>query len=452
MDILKKLTIGDRWVLRSDMNCEEPFKVINIDTGLVLNLSRALFILLKLFARNAISISDLIVFLEKNNIVTELDNFLSIVQEYSHLNLLQTSNSIQDRFFSTNTLKSDLEITDTPENVEIHFTHKCNLACRHCFQSSSPTSSKFHEISKTSWTQIFNNLEYYNVYNIILSGGEPLYYAEFNTLFSEIVYKRLRFNILTNGIGVNKDNCKLLSKPNVKLTISMDGYNSELHDFLRGKGAYAKLIQSIKLLLSVNAKINISYTIHRKNYKYIEEFIDFALGMKIKSVGFLLIDPLGRANNNSYLLFNYDEMNEITNSISKLKEKFKGKIHIEYTDPMSLNVGNEKSKIISCSAGTNRIAIDPNGIIYPCAMAFGEEELIIGNAVDDNLKEIWEKSAKWNLFRGGISVDEIEGCCNCKLKEACSLKNCRLKSYQESKNMYGKPIGCQYDRIQNESY
>ncbi len=449
MEYYSKWTLGKRWVLRKDIHTFQKYRAINIDSGLSLTLSKPLFYLLKIFANNSISFAELNEYLSKNNIHIELDQFYNIVNKYKKTCLLEKGLNITKLFFESNIDKAAIPITTTPENVEIHFTHKCNLACKHCFQLSSPTSNLFKEISKDEWVRIFTQLERYNTYNIVLSGGEPMFYSEFDSLINDIVEKRLRFNILTNGIKVNSNNISALCRSNVELTISVDGHNALTHDFLRGKGAFDKVSESLIKLCSGGAKVHLSYTIHRKNYMYIKDFLNFAIGHGIKSVGFLLIDPLGRAEQNSDLLFTSTEMNKITENIENLKLIYSSNINILYTDPIALNVGEAFSDIISCSAGTNRFAIDPSGIMYPCAMAFGEKEFQLADLKKEDIQQIWKDKDKWSLFRGTVKMDDIKGCRECALKNQCTLKNCRLKSYRKNKDFYARPIGCKLERFCN---
>jgi|AGTN01.1.fsa_nt_gi radical SAM additional 4Fe4S-binding domain len=441
----RKWILKDCWVLRNDPQYIEQYRAIDIKNGLILSISRSLYYLLKCFSENCLSFEDLNNYLKSKKQNIDISSFFQIVEKYSFLELF-TTQSIKKRFFVNYQIESKVPVTNTPENVEIHFTHRCNLKCKHCFQASSPHDSISIQIESSYWRKIFQELEFYNVYNIVISGGEPLFYPEFNSLFKEIVNYRLRFNILTNGVLINDDIVDYLSLPNVLLTISMDGHNSKTHDFLRGKGAFEKLITSIKKLRKRNANVTLSYTIHHRNYEFIEDFIEFTLSLGIKSIGFLTIDPIGRALENNNLLFSSREINSITEKVNNLIIKYKDQVEIEYTDPMALNAGNKKSDIISCSAGTNRIAIASNGFVYPCVMAFGEEQFKLGDLKQDNLQDTWVSNDNIRLFRGDIQISDIPECFNCELKDQCTLKNCRLKNYKVNKSLFDRPLGCMLER------
>lgn len=50
-------------------------------------------------------------------------------------------------------------------------------------------------------------------------------------------------------------------------------------------------------------------------------------------------------------------------------------------------------------------------------------------------------------MRGGIKLSQIEGCANCKLNSACSMRNCRIKSYTVENGIFAKPHNCLIDKM-----
>ncbi len=442
-----KRVLGRNWVLRKDLQCSKPYTISNVNNGIELNISKGLFYLVSVFCNRALSFNELEDYLHNNSINIEIDSLYKISQEYSILEIKKEHEKYKKRLLTFPDFRFEVPVSSTPQSAEVHFTHKCNLKCRHCFQESSPFSNLYEEMSVSSWIKIFKQLEFYNVSDIVLSGGEPLFYKNFNELFREISNYRLRFSILTNGMLINEENIKSLVQPNVSLTISMDGYNSKDHDYIRGKGAFNRITSILEKLKENKASVTLSHTIHKKNYHNIESFMKFALKTGVKSVGFLTIDPLGRAIHNRELLFSPSEINEIDKRIKLLKKEYAGKVRIDYIDPMNVGGNSSDSDIISCAAGTTRIGIDASGFVYPCVMGFGEKELRLGNLQTEDLINIWTSNGNLDVFRGGIKIHEIKECFMCELKNKCSLKNCRLKNYKSNKSLYHRPVGCMAERI-----
>lgn len=449
-----KFTIGNRWIFRNDEYYNNRFTLYNIDTCRIIYLNKGLYAFFKLLSINSLSFNDLDNYFKLKGINFDWDIFDSIFSSNKFKDLFSPSeNPYFDRFnpyFIIPKYIQDNEAptSTTPIEAEIHLTHKCNLKCLHCFQESERESEKFQHLSVKSWIEIFNQFEDINLHNVTISGGEPLFYKGFNELIQQIVSKRLTFSILTNGILINDKNIDYLCVPNVNLSISLDGHNAEIHDLLRGKGAFDRVIISIKKLIQKNAKISISTTIHKYNYRLLRELVLFLIDIGVQRLGLVLIEPMGRAERNNWLILSNDDIKYINESIKKIEIDFKNQIELTVADLISEDaITNDSVDIIYCSAGTKRIAISADGLLYPCVYAFGHKELIKGDLSKEKIIDIWNNNQLWEDQRGKIKLKDLESCKSCQYKYHCSLKNCRIKSYGEAKNLYSKPNYCLKDRI-----
>jgi radical SAM protein with 4Fe4S-binding SPASM domain len=84
--------------------------------------------------------------------------------------------------------------------------------------------------------------------------------------------------------------------------------------------------------------------------------------------------------------------------------------------------------------------------VYPCVYAYGYQDFIAGNIIQQSTEEIW-KSEKWNIFRGNVKVQDLYICKECILLEFCSLKVCRLKSLVHNGDFYGKPYNFMFPNL-----
>lgn len=102
-------------------------------------------------------------------------------------------------------------------DVELLLTHNCNLKCKHCFQSSELHSDKRTHLSTHEWEKIFTELEKANIYNVIISGGEPMMYPHFEQLLRKVTDLRMSFSILTNGMLISEKNLDIFKKKKMYL-------------------------------------------------------------------------------------------------------------------------------------------------------------------------------------------------------------------------------------------
>ncbi len=343
-------------------------------------------------------------------------------------------------------------VANSPISAEVHLTALCNLKCNHCFQNASPKSLKYPVINKESWKAIFNQLEDAGIYKITLSGGEPLFHKEINSILKFLTKKKFRVEVLTNGTLINDENSKFLKSKNIITSISLDGATSQTHDKIRGEGNYDRTINGISILSKKKASFNIAVTLYKDNVTEIDTLIMLAKTYKAFSITFTVIDELGRAKKNPIGL-SYEDKIKLT-QLFKTRESDKGMFVLfldratKVNKPKKINY----STPIYCTAGTERIAIRSDGNAFPCIHAFDLANYNLGNIANDGLNKIWN-SSKLNEFRGGITLGHLTECKSCNFNTICDLKmKCRLKVLAETSNYYGCPNDCLKTRKNDENH
>ena len=448
-----KYTVSPRWILRKDLLYHPIYTLYNIDRRIILNLSPALYSIIKMLYFYALSINEITKYLKSKGIDFNYIILNQIEQDYNAEDLFVLSNKpyhINNNEIGVDHLFLDsVPITSTPMDAEVHLTHNCNLHCPHCFQNSFRNSDKRHHLSISKWQQIFKEFELLNMHNIIISGGEPLFFEYFKEVMEYAVQLRLHYTIMTNALLVNNDNIGIFKHKNVLMSISLDGHNPKIHDQIRGNGSFLKLERILKFLISNDVCISISHTINKINYTYIQDFIPYLISLGIKQVSFGFTESKGRASINNRLLLNKSEENYIHSLLTNLSEKYKGEIKLDFPslsyakNATGFSIHNQ----VYCAAGTKRIAISSDGKLYPCIYAFDHKELMIGDLNNDTIENLWLNSNKWKLFRGGIRIEQIHECNICDLQSICAFRNCRLKYYDKKYGLYGKPKNCLKDKL-----
>lgn len=448
-----KYTLANNWILRYDpyyVSHKHEYSAYDINTGRTLYISGACYTILKIFQNHSLSFPDLYAIVSQKNINVDWEGFWSFCKKIEPLNFFVLSElplHKEDEFPDGNGVCNyAIPIASIPFSAEVHFTHKCNLKCKHCFQNSSPLNNRYGELNPLDWISIFRQFESFRMHNITLSGGEIMFYPYFSEVFNEIVNMRLNYTVLTNGTLVNAIDLKALSKSNVSLTISLDGHSDMEHDMLRGKGAFKKTISNIETLVAHNAKVSLAYTINAINYLHLEEAIKLAISLGVKSLVFGFTDRIGRATENLNLILSNSQRKIVRHDFSLLREKYMDFLNISLLEVSMLDYNYKPvSKKLYCTAGTSHIAVSSDGKLYPCIYAFGHKEFLIGDLTKESLKNLWENRDKWKVFRNGFNLEDIDTCSSCVLAPKCSLKVCRLRNYEQNNSLYNKPIECALD-------
>ena len=129
----------------------------------------------------------------------------------------------------------------------------CNLRCTHCFISCSPDN---HKLEMMDTETIFGHLEKarkLGVREIYFTGGEPFLHKEM-TLILERTIRDFPASVLTNGLPINDARADELqrisadSRYSLEIRISLDDFDEERNDAVRGKGVFRRALAACKRL------------------------------------------------------------------------------------------------------------------------------------------------------------------------------------------------------------
>lgn len=147
----------------------------------------------------------------------------------------------------------------------------CNLACTHCFVSSSPTNRTHDYLSLADIEPYLAEGASLGVKEYYFTGGEPF----LNPEMEAILAKTLEYgpaNVLTNGLLLDPGRCRRLREIaddahySLDFRVSMDGFDAESNDPIRGEGTFVKILDGIRNLVEAGLNPVITVTeVHREN-------------------------------------------------------------------------------------------------------------------------------------------------------------------------------------------
>jgi len=123
----------------------------------------------------------------------------------------------------------------------------CNIECTHCFISCSPANHSHEMLSLADVEMRLAEARELGVREYYFTGGEPF----MNRDIIPILRATLRqgpATVLTNGMLLRKDVCRSLrelfdeSDYSLDLRVSLDGFDAESHDAIRGKGVWDRVM------------------------------------------------------------------------------------------------------------------------------------------------------------------------------------------------------------------
>lgn len=341
-----------------------------------------------------------------------------------------------------------LVIRNSPESqmkwaprVLFDVTKACNLRCQYCFASAHNNMNQ-HQLTLKDIEIIAAKLKSINASAIIVIGGEPLTRKDIVKLLELIYSFEFReIGLTTNGTLLSDEIAAQIASYVSWVIVSVDGGSSEIHDFFRGKGNFAKTLQGINSLKKAGIKdIKIRMVACRQNIDDVSNFIDLAkkLGVSFDINGYNSIYGRGRINKD---LFEPgpEEYENLYIAIWKksLIDGFPEYPHHScFTFPTDA-VGDR------CAAFQSMLNVSSDGRLYPCS-ALQLKEFEIANMVENNgdLKEIIDSSpiVKYILAK---SVDNTERCRECEVRYFCK-GICLRRQLEDSDREIER--GCQFKR------
>jgi radical SAM protein with 4Fe4S-binding SPASM domain len=319
--------------------------------------------------------------------------------------------------------------------VQLHLTERCNLRCKHCYQ----TGRNVDEMSLVEVREVVKEIsdtlnEWRDAYGIDFSpsfnvtGGEPFLRGDLFEILSEIEDRGFDIYLLTNGILIDKRKAKGLFNLGVKgVQISVEG-PKEIHESIRGKGSYAASMKGAKNLLDEGLKVSLNITLSSINAGSFTDIVDLALNMGVHKLGYSRLVPSGRGAGMLQEMLSTDTVKDLYEKIFSLET---GNLQIVTGDPVASQSVAEDADDMGdipsggCAAGVSGLTILPDGTIVPCRRLY----IPIGNIRRDSFREIWSTSGVLEALRNRNRYSGKCGAC----KRWANCRGCRAIAYAFSK-------------------
>ena len=343
----------------------------------------------------------------------------------------------------------------------LHIAHDCNLRCKYCFAGTG----EFHgermfmraDTGKKALDFLIAHSGNRRHLEVDLFGGEPL--MNFNAVKEIVAYgrelekkqgKEISFTITTNGVGLNDEIIDYLNTEMNNVVLSLDGRKT-VHDALRptvnGKGSYDIIVENAKKLVAKRGdkEYYIRGTFTSQNLDFTEDVKHMA------ELGFdrVSIEPVVLGEDSPYALKDSDLnriLSEYDTLAAYLYEREKSGKHIVFFHFM-IDLGNGpclKKRIMGCGAGSEYVAITPDGDIYPCHQFVGEENYKMGSVLSDAFNEDMQREFL------DCNILTKDACKACWAKYFCS-GGCAANAYKYNGSIY-KPhqMTCAFEKKRAE--
>jgi radical SAM protein with 4Fe4S-binding SPASM domain len=311
--------------------------------------------------------------------------------------------------------------------VQWHLTERCNLSCRHCYQSGAVLEMRYDEICRAI-DNVKNAIEgWVTEYEMQMSpslhftGGEPLLRKDLFLIMNYARERGFSISLMSNGILIDNYTALRIREARVKdVQISLDGLEAA-HDDLRGEGSFQRALKGISNLVAHGVETNINLTVSRLNMKDTDGLVRLAEELGVSAIAFSRLVPTGRGKELSSETLSREEVADFYKMLRGYKDQ--SSVVVTSRDPLATiadlgaDIPESEIPLGGCAAGIFGVTIASDGTVMPCRRM----DLSIGNIREVSFRELWAESpVLWALRRR----EEYHGGCNsCRYWAVC--RGCR---------------------------
>lgn len=338
----------------------------------------------------------------------------------------------------------------------LHVAHDCNMRCKYCFGDKGAFEGDRSLLSldtgKLAIDFLLKHSGSRRNLELDFFGGEPL--MNFQVVKDLVAYgreaekaydKNIRFTITTNGLLLDDEIADFINTHMVNVILSIDGrpsVNDNMRKTVNEKGTYDIISKNyLDLVGKRKGTYYVRGTFTRENLDFSEDVKHLVdKGFKNVSIEPVVTDPTFdyalQEEDLETILAEYDRLTDLY-----LDYYDQGKEFDFFHFKIDLDQGPCIIKRVSgCGAGTEYIAVTPEGDIYPCHQFVGNQNFKLGNVNNDHFEnKLYDQFNKAHIY-------SKEKCTNCWAKFYCS-GGCHANAFHMNGDIL-KPyeFGCELEK------
>lgn len=322
-----------------------------------------------------------------------------------------------------------------PRYVTLCITSRCNARCVHC--SSGAGGGGRGDLTTPEILELLQELASLGVYQVGISGGEPLLHPDFWRIAEATVYLGFSTGIGTNGSTVTPAVARQLKAIGVnRVQVSLDGASATTHDaFRRVPGLFRKAMLAIEYLRKAGVRVHVCMTPTRFNYQELRALIRLSADLGVSRFNVSQFVPLGRGSKE--LDLSPEEWCEVLSVWEEERLRFQQQMEFTAHEAQLAMASTSVSSMPGfqgCQAGRGVACIWSDGTVVPCVML----GLPVGNVRQASFQRIWSESEVLEDLRDLTRLSEP--CRSCSHRSKCG--GCRGVAFAYSGDYLGADRHC----------
>lgn len=342
----------------------------------------------------------------------------------------------------------------------LHVAHDCNLRCRYCFAGTGDfgTGSRVRmdvETGKKAVEFLLAASGDRKNLDLDFFGGEPLLNWPLVVTLTEYCERRgaetgknIRLTITTNATLLDEDKIGFINEHMKNCVLSIDG-RPAIHDHMRpdagGRGSYGQVAERVRSFIQKRGDREhyVRGTFTRHNLDFGDDVMHLAsLGAK-----YISMEPVVAPDGSGYEI-RREDLPAIRAEYERLAADYvaaraSGHWFSFFHFMIDLDGGPcAVKRLKGCGAGSEYVAVTPEGDIYPCHQFVGETDFIMGHVDQEphQLKE--EVRARFSQ----LLIPQKPACATCWARNYCG-GGCAANAWHAVGDVNGAyEIGCEMQK------
>lgn len=212
--------------------------------------------------------------------------------------------------------------------VQIHPTLRCNLACAHCYSTSSP--QRHEALAADDLARFLEEARAEGFEAVGFSGGEPLVYKPLPRLLECARGLGMLASVTTNGLLLDDARLAAIAPHLTLLAISLDGAPAS-HDAMRGRvGAFDRMRSRLAKVRATGLPFGFIFTLTYSNLHELDWAAEFSVA---EGASLLQVHPLesaGRAVETQLMPPDDLELSFGFLEVARLQKQYGERLTIQY--------------------------------------------------------------------------------------------------------------------------
>jgi MoaA/NifB/PqqE/SkfB family radical SAM enzyme len=297
----------------------------------------------------------------------------------------------------------------------IELTHRCNLACRHCYVNlpAADRGAQQREMTTEQICRILDELAELGTFSVTLTGGEPLLRPDFAEIYRHAHDQGLLVTVYTNATLITDDILKLWTeRPPSKVDITQYGFTAATYDLVAdaGDGQHARFERGVRRLVDAGVYVSLKSVAMRSNVHEIPAMRDFAEELAVPFRFDTIISP--RIDGGRKPLAERLRPDEVV-AVEFLRHEDRQ----SWAEFCETRVGGPPptDDLYQCGAGKWNFLIDPYGRMHLCELSRTLGWDVLSGGVANGWKDAFPvaRSKKRVHTSGCGTCPTYGGCSNC---------------------------------------